>query len=129
MSVSAISAGSLAAAQSIQTTSGNQNRLQKFRQDFQQIGEDLQSGNVAGAQAAFANIPKPGQGQPSSQGGTAIEQAFGQLGQSLQSGNVAAAQQDFTQIQKDVENRFSQLGPAVAATATPTLASTLSVTA
>lgn len=129
MSVSAISAGSLASAQAIQTTSGDQNRLQKFRQDFQQIGEDLQSGNVAGAQAAFANIPKPGRGQTSSQPGAPIEQAFGQLGQNLQSGNVAAAEQDYTKIQQAVENHFSQSSSSVADTITPSAASTLSISA
>jgi hypothetical protein len=126
MPVSAISGGSLASTQNVQTY---QNRLQKFKDDFEQIGQDLQSGNLAGAQAAFDNIPKPGQGQPSSQPGTAIEQAFGQLGQNLQSGNVASAQQDFTQIQKDVQNRFSQLGSTIADTTISSPSSTLSVSA
>ena len=129
MSVSAISAGSLAVAQSIQPTSGDQNRLQRFRQDFQQIGEDLQAGNVAGAQAAFANIPKPGRGQTSTQPGAPVEQAFGQLGQNLQSGNVAAAEQDFAKIQQDVQNHFSQSASSVADTLTPSPASTLSISA
>jgi hypothetical protein len=83
----------------------------QFRQDFQQLGQDLRSGNLAGAQALFTHIPKPGHGQSSSQGGTPIEQEFGKLGQALQSGNLAAAQQDYSQIQKHIDNRVDQLNP------------------
>jgi hypothetical protein len=80
----------------------------QFRQDFQQLGQDLRSGNLSGAQALFTHIAKPGHGQSSSQGGTAIEQEFGNLGQALQSGNLAAAQQDYTQIQNRIESRVDQ---------------------
>ncbi len=80
----------------------------QFQQQFQQLGQDLQSGNLSGAQAIFNHLPKPGHGQSSSQGGTPIEQEFSSLGQALQSGNLSAAQQDYTQIQHRIESRFNQ---------------------
>lgn len=80
----------------------------QFQQQFQQLGQDLQSGNLSAAQAIYTHIPKPGHGQSSSPGGTPIEQEFGNLGQALQSGNLAAAQQDYTQIQNRIESRFGQ---------------------
>ena len=80
----------------------------QFQQQFQQLGQDLRSGNLSGAQAIFTHIPKPGHGQSSSQGGTPIEQEFSNLGQALQSGNLAAAQQDYTQIQHRIESRVDQ---------------------
>src|SRR5580704_12336505 len=58
MSVSAISSSTLAASvnQSIQ------NKLQQFRQEFQQLGSDLQSGNLSAAQqdvcTAGPRVPK-----------------------------------------------------------------------
>src|ERR1700690_2520129 len=92
----------------VPTPQNSPSKFQQFKQDFQQLGKDIASGNLSGAQALFANIPKPGEGQSSSQPGVAIEQEFGALGQALASGNLAASQQNFTQIQQRVENRFDQ---------------------
>jgi hypothetical protein len=83
----------------------------QFQQEFQQLGQDLQSGDLSGAQAIYTQLPKPGHGQSSSQSGTPIEQEFGNLGQALQSGNLTAAQQDYTQIQHRIESRFDQGNP------------------
>jgi len=99
MSVSAISSSIFS---NIQSAPSSPSKLQQFKQDFQQLGQDLESGNLPAAQAVFASIPKPGQGRSSS---APIEQAFEQLGKNLQSGNLASAQQDFTQIKKDVQHR------------------------
>lgn len=77
----------------------------QFKQDFQQLGQDIRSGDLSGAQALFTHIPKPGHRQSSSQEGTPIEQEFSKLGQDLQSGHLAAAQQDYPQIQNRIENR------------------------
>ena len=100
MSLSAISASSLS---TIQSAPISPTRLQQFKQDFQQLGQDLESGNLSAAQAAFAAIPKPGQGQSSTS--APVEQAFDQLGQNLHSGNLASAQQDFIQIKTDIQHR------------------------
>jgi|HubBroStandDraft_1064217.scaffolds.fasta_scaffold00085_3 hypothetical protein len=77
---------------------------QEFGQDFKQLGQDLQSGNVSAATADLAAIQKLEPQSPT--GGTAAwytnspqGQEFSQMSQALQSGNLAAAQQDYSQIQ------------------------------
>ena len=111
MSVSGISSSNLFdyITQSVQT------RRQQFQQEFQQIGQDLQSGNLSAAQADFATLQQLGphssstSSTSSAQSNNPIAQAFNQLAQDLKSGNVAAAQQDFSTIQKDVQNQAGQM--------------------
>jgi hypothetical protein len=99
MSVSGIfsSLGSSASAMSYQ--------LQNSQ--FQQLGQDLTSGNLSGAQSDFATL---GQAftQPSavSSSSTAnpVTQAFQQLSTDLQSGNLSAAQKDYSTIQQDLQS-------------------------
>src|SRR5580704_12228651 len=85
-------------AQSIQSTKG-----QQFQQEFQQLGQDLQSGNLSAAQSDFTSLQS---GTSSAQAPTnnPIVQAVDQLGQDLQSGNITAAQKDATQLQQDLKN-------------------------
>jgi outer membrane protein assembly factor BamD (BamD/ComL family) len=85
-----------------------QNRFQQFRQEFQQLGQDLQSGNLSAAQQDFATLQQLGpqtSSTQSAQSNNPIVQAFQQLAQDLQSGNLSAAQQDYTQIQQDFQNQ------------------------
>jgi len=106
MSVSAISS-SLSSYES----QSAQNRIQ-FRQDFQQLGEDLQSGNLSAAQSDFATLQQLSSQSVSSttQSSTnPLQQAFHQLAQDLQAGNLSAAQQDYSNIQQDLQNQASQL--------------------
>jgi outer membrane protein assembly factor BamD (BamD/ComL family) len=86
-------------AQSIQST-----KSQQFQQEFQQLGQDLQSGNLSAAQSDFSSLQS---GTSSSQAPTnnPIVQAIDQLGQDLQSGNTTAAQKDVTQLQQDLNAR------------------------
>jgi outer membrane protein assembly factor BamD (BamD/ComL family) len=105
MSVSGISSTSL------YTTQSTQNNLQEIQQTFQQLGKDLQSGNLTGAQSDFATLQKlvpQSISTSSSQSNSPIAQAFTQLGKDLQSGNLSAAQQDFTTIQQDFQNQATQ---------------------
>lgn len=107
MSVSGISSSNFFdyGAQSIQ------NRRQQFRQEFQQLGQDLQSGNLSAAQADFASLQKltPQTSSTSStQSNNPVAQAFNQLAQDLQSGNVSVAQQDYTQLQRDLQSQAAQ---------------------
>jgi outer membrane protein assembly factor BamD (BamD/ComL family) len=88
-----------------------QNKRQQFQQEFQQLGQDLQSGNLSAAQTDFATLqqsaPQAGATSPSqslSQISSPIAQAFNQLSKNLQSGNVSAAQQDFATIQQNFQN-------------------------
>ncbi len=88
-----------------------QNRLQQFQQEFQQLGQDLQAGSLSAAQADFAQLQKLGQSNTSLPSQLVIPeaQAFGQLGKDLQSGDLAAAQKDFTDIVNQIQNGGSRV--------------------
>lgn len=101
MSVSGISSSSLYNTQSVQNS---------FQKDFQQLGQDLQSGNLSAAQSDFATLQnlQAQNSTASSQSNSPIAQAFSQLAKDLQSGNLSAAQQDFATIQQDFQNGSTQ---------------------
>jgi outer membrane protein assembly factor BamD (BamD/ComL family) len=108
MSVSAISSNSLFDAAS---PSSIQSRAQQFQQEFQQLGKDLQSGNLSAAQADFASLQNPGPQTSSSspsQSNNPIALEFAQLAKDLQSGNLSAAQQDFAALQQNLNTAGSQ---------------------
>ena len=105
MSVSGISSTSLYSDQSIQSI------LQQFQKTFQQLGKDLQSGNLSAAQSDFASLQQlqpQNNSTSSSQSNNPIAQAFSQLSQDLQSGNLSAAQQDYTAIQQALQSQGAQ---------------------
>lgn len=130
MSVSGISSGNLFNYNNPEVT----NNLKQFQQEFQQLGQDLESGNLSAAQQDFVTLQNlaPQNGGTStnstSTGGAStnststsgtstsgtstsaspIAQEFNQLAQDLQSGNLAAAQQDYTKIQQDFQQASSQ---------------------
>lgn len=81
---------------------------QQRRQDFQQLSQALQSGNLSGAQSAFAALSAG----RSSQAASNPNSLFSQLGQALQGGNLAAAQQAFAQIQQRRHGEHEQAPPA-----------------
>ena len=88
-----------------------QNRMQTARKEFQQLGQDLQSGNLAAAQTDFATLQQM-QPQSSSTSSTSstqstspITQDFTQLAADLKAGNTTAAQKDYTQLQKDLQSQ------------------------
>jgi len=98
MSVSGVASSSLFDLQSVQ------NKFQQFRQEFQQLGQDLQKGDLSGAQTDFTALQQlePGNNASSStQSKSPIAQDFTQLSQDMQAGNVSAAQQDYAKIQQD----------------------------
>lgn len=104
MSVSGISSSSLYSTQNVESNA------QQFRQEFQQLGQDLQSGNLSAAQSDFATLQNLGSqnSTASSQSNSPIAQAFSQLAKDLQSGNLSAAQSDFATIQQDFQNQSTQ---------------------
>lgn len=88
-----------------------QNNQQQIQQEFQQLGQDLESGNLSAAQSDFATLQQLGpqsNSTSSTQSNNPIAQAFNQLAQDLQSGNLSAAQQDFKTIQQDFQNQAAQ---------------------
>jgi hypothetical protein len=108
MSVSGVSSSNFLDynAQSIRTN------MQQFRQEFQQLGQDLQSGNLSAAQADFASLQQVGSqanSTSSAQSNNPIAQAFNQLSQDLKSGNLSAAQQDYATVQQDFQNQATQV--------------------
>ena len=86
-------------------------QLQQFQQEFQQLGQDLNSGNLAGAQSDFAalqkDLPQASSSASSAQTSNPIAQAFNQLSQDLQAGNLSAAQQDYTNLEQDFQSQAS----------------------
>jgi predicted helicase len=85
--------------------------MQEFKQDFRQLGQDLQAGNLSAAQADFATLQQigpPGLSNPSLQSTNPLAQAFAQLSQDLQSGDLSAAQQDYAKIQQGVQQQAAQ---------------------
>jgi outer membrane protein assembly factor BamD (BamD/ComL family) len=87
-------------------------QIQQFHQEFSQLGQDLQSGNLSAAQSDFAalqsNGPQGNDASGLSQSSSPIAQAFSQLANDLQSGNLSAAQQDYSTIQSDFQNPSAQ---------------------
>ena len=90
------------------------NRFQQIKQDFKQLGQDLQSGNLSQAQSDFSALqqllPSQQQGastttQAASQSANPISQAISELAQDLKSGNLTAAQSDFSTLQQDVQQQ------------------------
>ena len=86
--------------------------LQQSQQEFQQLGQDLGSGNLSAAQTDFATLQQDlsQTGSASaSQDNSPIAQAFNQLAQDLQAGNLSAAQQDYATLQQDFQNQASRM--------------------
>jgi outer membrane protein assembly factor BamD (BamD/ComL family) len=92
-----------------------QPKFQPSKQGFQQLGQDLQSGNLTQAQSDFASLQKnlPGQQSASTTASTAtstLTQAVAQLAQDLKSGNLAAAQSDIAAVQQDAQQASAPQG-------------------
>jgi outer membrane protein assembly factor BamD (BamD/ComL family) len=116
-----------------QGTQGAAPKFEQIKEQFQQLGQDLQSGNLTQAQTDYATLSKefPGANQasanaaataatttatttattnttPTTTGATSVAQQFAQLGQDLQSGNLQAAQQDYTNLQQTAQQNGAQ---------------------
>jgi len=150
MSVSGI----LASSTLSQTWQNWQAQAQKVQTEFQQLGRDLQSGNLIQAQSDFSalsqnvssrlqsnnSLPQTlsllgsthhhchytGIGSSGSPSSTesTLLQQFSGLGSALQAGNLAAAQAAYATLQQDL----AQLG-WTAGTASPSTPSTVSILA
>jgi outer membrane protein assembly factor BamD (BamD/ComL family) len=108
MSVSGISSSSLLNY----GTQDVQGKMKQFQQEFQQLGKDLQAGDLSAAQSDFAALQQlmpQNSATSSTQSNNPIAQAFNQLSKDLQAGNLSAAQQDYTTIEKDFQNPAIQM--------------------
>ena len=83
--------------------------VDKFKQTFQQLGQDLQAGNVKQAEADLAVLQPnvfSNQSSTSSTSSTSsgtVSQAFNQMAQDLQTGNLSAAQSDYATLQQNLQ--------------------------
>ena len=92
-------------------TQHTQSKGQQFKQEFEQLGQDLQSGNLSAAESDLATLQQNGpqsNSSSSSQNSSPIGKGFNQLSKDLQSGNLSAAQQDYSTIQQDFQNQSAQ---------------------
>jgi len=95
-------------------------QLQSFYQqrqaDVKQLGQALQSGDLAGAQQAFNAIQTLGQSGPFANAdpfrNNQREQDFAVIGQALQSGDLAGAQQAFAALQSTFHNQRQAANPS-----------------
>src|SRR3984957_383704 len=104
-------------------------KFEQIKEQFQQLGQDLQSGNLTQAQTDYATLSKefPGANQSGTTtaattaattpttttgatptGTTSAAQQFAQLGQDMQSGNLQAAQQDYSNLQQTAQQNGAQ---------------------
>jgi len=89
--------------------------VNSVQQEVQQLGQDLQSGNLSAAQSDFATLQQTFSQSAAASGTTSsttyaattspFEQAFNQLASDLNSGNLSAAQKDFSTVQQDLKSR------------------------
>lgn len=111
MSVSGISSVSSLLNGNTQAT---QSRMQQFRQVFQQLGQDLQSGNLPAAQSDVLVLQQsvlPAASTKASSSKHRIAHDFGRLSKDLESGNIAAAQKDYAAVQRDFQNLAAHRHP------------------
>ena len=83
-----------------------------LQQEFQQLGQALQSNNLSAAQSDFTALEQAFSSSSSTSSTTAttttanpITQAFNQLASDLQSGNLSAAQKDYSTLQQDLQSQ------------------------
>jgi outer membrane protein assembly factor BamD (BamD/ComL family) len=109
MSVSGISSSNLLNSYS---TQNSQSEMKQIQQEFQQLGKDLQAGNLSAAQSDFATLQQlmpQNSATSSTQSNNPITQALNQLSKDLQAGNLSAAQQDYSTISKDFQDQTAQM--------------------
>ena len=86
-----------------------QSALQRQKNDFMDLAESLDSGDLATAQKAFAalmqDLQSAGQAQSSDQTGTTSQQTndVGALAKALKSGDLAGAQKAFAALTQDIQ--------------------------
>jgi DNA-binding FadR family transcriptional regulator len=96
-----------------------QNNVGQSQNEFQALGNALQSGDLSGAQTAFAALQQMfstsstgNQTQTSQQGGgqNSFSSDFDALGQALQSGDLKGAQTDFAKLLQNIQTTYNSNG-------------------
>lgn len=111
MSIASIASTALGSLLNVtpNSKSGHGN-FQQIQSEFQQLGKDLQSGNLTQAQQDYATLSQNFANAQASTATTAntsnpTAQAFNALSQDLQNGNLSAAKQDYANIQQDFQQQ------------------------
>jgi len=112
---SIVSISSVSSNSSLTQTDGR-SLMHQWMQDFKQLASALQSGDLTGAQKAYAALQQlqqsnqPGgqssNGQPASSSNNPLQNDFAALGQALSSGDLSTAQSAFSQLQSDMKAAF-----------------------
>ena len=90
MSIAAIGCAGLSQVSNIQRN------YQQVRNEFKQLGQDLQSGNLTQAQTDFVTLSQSVSAQYGSS--SPVAKTLNTIGQALQSGDLSAAQQAFSSL-------------------------------
>src|ERR1700722_3015932 len=88
--------GGVTSALQALTSSSVTGRGQKFRQSFQQLGQDLQSGNITQAQNDLSSARSSLPTNP------LYTQGFAQIAQDLKLNNLTAAQADYSTLKQNL---------------------------
>ena len=100
-------------------TSSTQTKFKQVKNDYQLLGQALQSGDLNAAQQAFAalqqlipNLSSGSQAQNGQQGSSQnpLLTDLNTIGKALQSGDLSAAKSAFAKLQQDVQS-VSSKGP------------------
>jgi len=81
--------------------------------EFQQLGQDLATGNLSGAQSDLAILEQvfaqavATRAASGTSSANPLAQAFQQLSTDLKSGNLSGAQKDYAIIQQDLQNQLT----------------------
>src|SRR6202789_1518587 len=114
MSISGIASTALSPLlTATQSTQNGQGNFQQIQSEFQQLGHDLQAGNLTQAQQDCATLS---QNSPNAQSATTaattsanssnpIAQAFAALSQDLQNGNISVSQEVSQTVQQDFQHK------------------------
>jgi hypothetical protein len=89
------------------TAPASQPRSTALRNELQQLGSDLQSGNLSAAQQDYVTLSKSGP-LANTQSTNPLVQALQAVGTALQGGNLTTAQQAFTTFQQAVQQQGEQ---------------------
>jgi hypothetical protein len=130
---------------------GKLSAIKQRREDFQSLAQALGSGDLAGAQKAFASFQKDMQtippGRAGQQGGPSnMKDAIDALGKALSAGDLSGAQKALATLKQDFQNmtqnktgqahgrhadsaQFNRTPYANTATSSATLATTINTTA
>jgi hypothetical protein len=98
--------------------------LQQRQSDLQQLGQDLQAGDLTDAQTEYNTIQSLGQNGPFNGDAFSLsyrQEDFNTVGQEIQSGNLNGAQEAFAQLANTF--RHQQPPPPASAAASPSGAS------